>query len=91
MIRLVVRSLIVLVLCVAIFEGCYWLMSFGDTDSDVALVLAMLAMMPWTWALGVWAMMPPRVEPTYFAPMSTREPTRIEIGDHLISGRAPRD
>jgi hypothetical protein len=78
MTRTIVRVTVALVAALAVFRGCGWLMEYGGTDPDTAALAATLATMPWAWALGTWAAIPPRVEPTYFASMSTREPAMTE-------------
>jgi hypothetical protein len=82
MIRLLARGALGLALALAAFGLSLWALTASGVGLDPAIVWSMLAAMPWAWALGTWAGMPPRVglERIYIAPVSTSMPTAVETG-----------
>jgi hypothetical protein len=80
MTRLVVRFGLAAPAALGIFWLAYRLTLASGAAFESAVVVAELAALPWAVALGIWAAWPPRREPTYYAPVSTREPTPLDPG-----------
>lgn len=81
-VQLAGRTVVAGLIAAGVFVLCLWLMRFAEYGD--AELWAMLATLPWVWAAGTWAAMPPRPDMSalFYAPASTTPPTLTECGSN---------